>query len=608
MKKIGFPGQKVKSVKALANRLTGWGIGRPVALVRSSPLEPKSKCKGLEAWLMLQASGTLTRAEVTSLNPKGVARVGRGERERERLLADQLPCQPPIVTRPFDGEASSDEVRNEDFEIVRQLQAYQACISIWSLLATSTTHYEALVRALSWIQIDTTTLLNGLIHMLTIGRAFCIIFSDNDLPSKGIDHTQPLYITIGCSGCRVSSVLLDNESALNVYHLSAIVALAFGLVDFGPSTQTVKVYDNTLREIHETRAISFSLHQNVKFIHYGQVITVRSSYDTALSSKPILEIKICPLPFDEFGSEAVIGMMQSMDYLPDLGLGRRQQEAFDFVFFIILVVESVNVGPSVGHDVSFDVMLGFVSSIFYDVPTVSSMDMSYFEYFPVCMVLFLACHNIHPHQMFFDIDDEPQSPYSDSKTLSSHLGSKVELVDETIDFEEIRKELSVGFILMVEYPEWLVNVIPVPKKDNKVRICIDFRDLNKASLKDVFPSHINMLVDSTASHSILSFMDGFFGYNQILMAPEDMEKTVFINEWGMLSIVAYHLASLPISGSRAVDDDFPNKEISIVTGFLGWCMYFDVVSNNFNDPATNNIVKHEACILGLEIDLKLGIR
>ena len=85
---------------------------------------------------------------------------------------------------------------------------------------------------------------------------------------------------------------------------------------------------------------------------------------------------------------------------------------------------------------------------------------------------------------------------------------------------------------MVEYLEWLVNVIPVSKKDNKVRICIDFRDFNKASLKDVFPSHINILVDSTASHSILSFMDGFFGYNQILMAPEDMEKTAFITKWG----------------------------------------------------------------------------
>ena len=86
---------------------------------------------------------------------------------------------------------------------------------------------------------------------------------------------------------------------------------------------------------------------------------------------------------------------------------------------------------------------------------------------------------------------------------------------------------------MVEYPEWLANVVPVPKKDGKVRVCVDFRDLNKASPKDDFPlPHIDLLVDSTAGHSMLSFMDGFLGYNQILMAPEDMVKTSFITEWG----------------------------------------------------------------------------
>ena len=86
--------------------------------------------------------------------------------------------------------------------------------------------------------------------------------------------------------------------------------------------------------------------------------------------------------------------------------------------------------------------------------------------------------------------------------------------------EEIRKQLSVGFLSVVEYPEWLANVVPVPKKDGKVRVCVDFRDLNKASPKDDFPLlHIDMLVDSTAGHPMLSFMDGFSGYNQILMAP-----------------------------------------------------------------------------------------
>ena len=86
---------------------------------------------------------------------------------------------------------------------------------------------------------------------------------------------------------------------------------------------------------------------------------------------------------------------------------------------------------------------------------------------------------------------------------------------------------------MVEHPKWLANVVPVPKKDGKVRVCVDFRNLNKASSKDDFPlPHIHMLVDSTAEHSMLSFMDGFSWYNQILMAPEDMEKTSFITEWG----------------------------------------------------------------------------
>ena len=66
-----------------------------------------------------------------------------------------------------------------------------------------------------------------------------------------------------------------------------------------------------------------------------------------------------------------------------------------------------------------------------------------------------------------------------------------------------------------------------------VTVCVDFRDLNKASLKDDFPiPHIDMLVDSTAGHSMLSFMGGFSEYNHIMIAPENMEKTSFITEWG----------------------------------------------------------------------------
>ena len=64
-------------------------------------------------------------------------------------------------------------------------------------------------------------------------------------------------------------------------------------------------------------------------------------------------------------------------------------------------------------------------------------------------------------------------------------------------------------------------------------MCVDFRDLNKANPKDDFPlPHIDILVDNTIGHALLSFMDGFSGYNRIKMVPEDMEKTSFITPWG----------------------------------------------------------------------------
>ncbi|KAF5934654.1 hypothetical protein HYC85_030825 [Camellia sinensis] len=81
--------------------------------------------------------------------------------------------------------------------------------------------------------------------------------------------------------------------------------------------------------------------------------------------------------------------------------------------------------------------------------------------------------------------------------------------------EEITKQIDTGFLLH-------------QRKMAEFGVCVDFRDLNKASPKDDFSLlHIDKLVDFTAGHALLSFMDGFFGYNQILMAPEDREKTAF---------------------------------------------------------------------------------
>ena len=99
--------------------------------------------------------------------------------------------------------------------------------------------------------------------------------------------------------------------------------------------------------------------------------------------------------------------------------------------------------------------------------------------------------------------------------------------------EEVNKLLQAGAIREVEYPEWLANVVLVKKANGKWRLCIDFTDINKACPKDNFPlPRIDLIVDATAVHELLSFMDAFSGYNQISMDPNDQEKTSFITAQG----------------------------------------------------------------------------
>ena len=99
--------------------------------------------------------------------------------------------------------------------------------------------------------------------------------------------------------------------------------------------------------------------------------------------------------------------------------------------------------------------------------------------------------------------------------------------------DEVQKLLDVGFIEVAMYPEWVANIVPVIKKDGRVRVCVDYRDLNKASPKDDFPlPHIHILLDNAANNHRFYFVDGYSGYNQIRMKEEDKLKTTFITQWG----------------------------------------------------------------------------
>lgn len=64
--------------------------------------------------------------------------------------------------------------------------------------------------------------------------------------------------------------------------------------------------------------------------------------------------------------------------------------------------------------------------------------------------------------------------------------------------------------------------------NGKWRMCVDFTDVNKACPKDCYPlPHIDQLVDATAGHALVNFMDAYSGYNQIRMDPTKEDKTAF---------------------------------------------------------------------------------
>ena len=127
---------------------------------------------------------------------------------------------------------------------------------------------------------------------------------------------------------------------------------------------------------------------------------------------------------------------------------------------------------------------------------------------------------------------------------------------------KVEKLLTAGFIKEVYYPKWLANVVMVKKSNGKWRMCVDFTNLNRACPKDSFPlPRIDQLVDSIASHELLTLMDAFSGYNQIRMNEEDQEKTAFVTSQGLYCyrVMPFGLKNAGVTYQRLVNQMFSKQ-------------------------------------------------
>jgi hypothetical protein len=96
---------------------------------------------------------------------------------------------------------------------------------------------------------------------------------------------------------------------------------------------------------------------------------------------------------------------------------------------------------------------------------------------------------------------------------------------------EVKKLLDSQIIFPLIYSEWMANLVPVRKKSGEIRLCVDFRNLNRSSKKDNYPlPNMEHILQRVIGASRISMIDGFSGYNHISFMPKDREKTTFTTD------------------------------------------------------------------------------
>lgn len=107
--------------------------------------------------------------------------------------------------------------------------------------------------------------------------------------------------------------------------------------------------------------------------------------------------------------------------------------------------------------------------------------------------------------------------------------------------KETIKLFESKIIVSLRFSRWLANLVPIRNKSREIRLCVDFRNLNKVSLKDNYPlPKMDHILQRIVGSQRMSTLDGFSGYNQISEHPNDQEKIAFTTPW-----VAFMYAKMP---------------------------------------------------------------
>jgi ribonuclease HI len=137
--------------------------------------------------------------------------------------------------------------------------------------------------------------------------------------------------------------------------------------------------------------------------------------------------------------------------------------------------------------------------------------------------------------------------------------------------KEVKKLLDAKIIVPLRYSDWIANLVPVRKKSGEIRLCVDFQNLNRSSLKDNYPlPKMDHVLERVVGANRMSMIDGFSGYNQIAMNEQDREKTAFTTPWGtfMYDKMPFGLMNAGATFQRAMDIAFVGERDKFIVIYL----------------------------------------
>ncbi|RDY06884.1 hypothetical protein CR513_09070, partial [Mucuna pruriens] len=517
---------------------------------------------------------------------------------------------------------------DSEYEMLDQLHKTLARISLLSLLINLKSHRELLLKVLNDAHTPRPRSLGGIINNIT--TSCHLSFSEDEVPTEGRTHNQPLHITAKCGGYMIAKVVIYNGSSLKVMpkatldklYLPGSTPLLVKAFDgskwevmdeitlpicIGPKTFdiTFQVMDIWLAYscllgrlwIHAAEAVPSSLHQKVKFVANGQLISVMGEIELMISI-------LLPTEYIEGDEEALETSFQAFEII---GIPSAEAEGGDpkpsrvtVMTTKVLINNSFQPGKGLGkelHDIVESVVIeenlgrariGYTGAMkkerwgqkdLSNGGTISPEQIAVIEDQPPKLAKWidnttLTSDNTSESNRTDEGDDLEEEDLEEFEKLLEQERLRLQYVAEEIEVINVGEEGEVKEIwrlvkLLKEYadifawsyrdmlglditivehklslipnaipvcqqlrrmkPEvalkikeevgkqWnTTNIVSVPKKDEKVQMCIDYRDLNRASPKDNFPlPHIDMLVDNTTQHAFYSFMDDFSRYNQI---------------------------------------------------------------------------------------------